>query len=170
MTDDQIKVYEECLKKAPNALTAMRNLASVYGKKGDAQMAAKYNGMWRQMEDSTLYTYQKALEKNPTDADAYYKLGTLYGKQRNDLNKAIEYISKAIEYNPNIEVYYEDLGVAYGLKNMSDDVIRISEQGLKRFPNYIPVLKNMAVAYHKKGDIQKFNEYDARIRKLTGQK
>ena len=170
MTEDQIRVYEQCLKKSPKAITAMRSLAAVYEKKGNPQMAAKYNGMWRQMEDSTLYTLQKAVEKNPADADAYYKLGTLFGKQRNDLNKAIEYISKAIELNPNVEVYYEDMGVAYGLKNMNDDVIRVSEQGLKRFPNYLPVLKNMAVAYHKKGDLQKFNEYDARIRRLTGQK
>ena len=170
MTDDQIRIYQECLKKFPKAITAMRSMAVVYEKKGNAQMAAKYNGMWRQVEDSSLYVLQKVLEKNPTDADTYYKLGTLYGKQRNDLNKAIEYISKAIEYNPNEEVYYEDLGVAYGLKSMNEDVIRVSEQGLKRFPNYLPVLKNMAVAYHNKGDIQKFNEYDARIRKLTGQK
>ena len=148
----------------------MRSLAASYEKKGNTQMAAKYNGLWRQVEDSSLYQYQKILEKNPTDADAYYKLGTLYGKQRNDLNKAIEYITKAIEYNPNVEVYYEDLGVAYGLKNMNDDVIRVSEQGLRKFPNYLPVLKNMAVAYHKKGDMQKFNEYDARIKRLTGQK
>ena len=170
MADDQIRVYQQCLKKFPKSIVTMRSIATVYEKKGDPQMATKYNGMWRQVEDSSLYILQKVLEKNPTDADAYYKLGTLYGKQRNDLTKAIEYITKAIEYNPNVEVYYEDLGVAYGLKSMNDDVIRVSEQGLKRFPNYLPVLKNMAVAYHNKGDIPKFNEYDARIRKLTGQK
>jgi tetratricopeptide (TPR) repeat protein len=170
MPDEQIRVYEQCLRKSPKATLAMRSLAAVYEKKGNTQMAAKYYGMGRQVEDSSLYMYQKMLEKNPRDADACYKLGVLYGKQRNDLNKAIEYISKAIEYNPNVELYYEDLGVAYGLKNMPDDVIRVSEQGLKKFPNYLPVLKNIALAYQKKGDIQKLNEYNARIKQIMGQK
>ena len=120
--------------------------------------------------DSALYWFKKTLELKPLDAVTYYKMGTVYGKQLGDLDKAIEYISKAIQYNPNIQVYYEDLGVAYGLKNMPDDVIRVSEDCLKKFPDYIPALRNISISYNKKGDKKKADEYNARIMQLTGQK
>ena len=122
------------------------------------------------MTDSALYWFKKTLELKPLDAVTYYKMGTIYGKQLGDLDKAIEYISKAIQYNPNIEVYYEDLGVAYGLKNQPDDVIRVSQDCLRRFPNYIPALRNLVISYSKKGDTQKVQEYNARIAQATGQK
>jgi tetratricopeptide (TPR) repeat protein len=121
------------------------------------------------MTDSALYWFKKTLELKPLDAVTYYKVGTIYGKQLGNLDKAIEYISKAIEFNPNVEVYYEDLGVAYGLKNMPDDAIRVSEQCLKKFPNYIPALRNIAISYNKKGDTKKAEEYNARIMQITGQ-
>jgi tetratricopeptide (TPR) repeat protein len=120
--------------------------------------------------DSSLYWFKKTLELKPLDAVTYYKMGTIYGKQLGDLNKAVEYISKAIQYNPNIEVYYEDLGVAYGLQNRPDDVIRVSEECLKKFPNYIPALRNLAISYNKKGDNKKAEEYNAKVMQLTGQK
>ncbi len=119
------------------------------------------------MADSALFWFKKTLELKPLDAVTYYKMGTIYGKQLNDLDMAIKYISKAIEYNPNVELYYEDLGVAYGLKNMPDDAIRVSEECLKKFPNYIPALRNITISYSKKGEMKKAEEYNARIIALT---
>jgi tetratricopeptide (TPR) repeat protein len=83
---------------------------------------------------------------------------------------AIEYIAKAISYNPNLPVYYEDLAVAYGLKGMPDDARSVSEQCIKKFPDYIPAYRNIAISYNKKGEPQKAHEYDVKIAQLTGQK
>ena len=170
MPDDAIKTYEQCLKKFPKAVAAMKNIAVVYDKKGNAQMSAKYNDMRRQVEDSSLYAYEQIIKKNPNDAEAYYQLGTLYGKQKNDLGKAIEYFILAIQHNPNVPLYYEDLGVAYGFKNMPDESIRISEECLKRFPDYTPALRNISISYNKKGDLAKGQEYDRRVQQILSQK
>lgn len=122
------------------------------------------------MTDSALICFKKTLELKPLDAVTYYKMGTIYGKQLNNLDLAVQYISKAIEYNPNEAVYYEDLGVAYGLKDKPDDAIRVSEQCLKKFPNYIPALKNIAISYRRKGDDKKAAEYDQKIIQLMNGK
>ena len=121
------------------------------------------------MSDSGLYWFRKTLELKPLDAVTYYKMGTIYGKQLNNLDMAVQYISKAIEYNPNVEVYYEDLAVAYGLKNMPDDAIGVSEQCLKKFPNYLPAIRNMAISYDKKGDKVRAAEYNSRYNQLIAQ-
>ena len=123
------------------------------------------------MTDSSLYWFKKTLELKPLDGVTYYKMGTIYGKQLGDLDMAIKFISKAVEYNPNVPVYYEDLGVAYGLKGLPDDAIRVSEQCIKKFPDYIPAYRNIAISYNKKGDIQKAHEYEAKVAQLSsGQK
>jgi tetratricopeptide (TPR) repeat protein len=147
--------FIKALKLKPDKIDATLNLGVAY--------------MKLNMTDSSLYWFKKSLEINPHDALAYYKMGTLYGQQLNDLDMAIKCISKAIEYNPNDKTYYEDLGVVYGLKNQPDAAIRVSEECLKRFPNYLPVLRNIAISYYKKGDMQKAHEYDAKLAQLTGQ-
>jgi tetratricopeptide (TPR) repeat protein len=135
----------------------------------DARLNLAVSYMKLNRTDSALYWFNKSLEINPHDALTYYKMGTLYGQQLNNLDMAVKCISKAIEYNPNDKTYYEDLGVVYGLKNQPDDAIRVSEECLKRFPNYLPALRNIAISYYKKGDMQKAHEYDARLAQLTGQ-
>lgn len=137
------------------------------------EFACRYNlavaYMNLNQSDSALYWFKKTLELKPLDAVSYYKIGTIYGKQLNDLDKAIEYIKKAIEYNPNIPVYYEDLGVAYGFKNMPDEAIKVSEDCLKKFPDYVPAMRNIAISYNRKGMPQKAHEYDVKISTITGQ-
>ena len=123
------------------------------------------------MTDSSLYWFKKTLELKPLDAVTYYKMGTIYGKQLGNLDMAIEYIKKAIDFNPNLPVYYEDLGVAYGLKGMPDDAIRVSEQCIKKFPDYLPAYRNIVISYNKKGDTEKAHEYEVKIAQIaSGQK
>jgi len=121
------------------------------------------------MPDSAIYWFKQGLEINPKDAPTYYKIGTVYGKQMGDLDSAIKYFRKAIECNPDIPVYYEDLGVAYGFKNMPDESIKVSEECLKKFPTYIPALRNIAISYNKKGETAKGHEYDLKIAQISGQ-
>ena len=119
--------------------------------------------------DSAILWYKKTLELKPLDAVTYYKVGTIYGKELNDLDKAAEYISKAIQSNPNMPVYYEDLGVAYGMQGKTADAIRISKECLKKFPTYLPALRNLSISYRREGDLKTAAEYDAQIMKLQGQ-
>ncbi|MBK8609134.1 MAG: hypothetical protein IPL84_04105 [Chitinophagaceae bacterium] len=40
---------------------------------------------------------------------------------------AIVYLNKAVATNPKVELYYEDLGVAYGLSGRYDEAITFLE-------------------------------------------
>ena len=129
-------------------------------------LAVAYSNL--NMADSALYWYQKTLELKPLDAVTYYKIGTIYGKEMGNLEKAAEYITQAIKYNPDIPVYYEDLGVAYGMQGKADDAIRVSLDCLKKFPTYLPALRNLSISYRKKNDINSAMQYEAQIAKLSG--
>ena len=157
------KLAKENFKKAmaikPDEFACRFNLGVAYMESDTTQQSA----------DSALYWFKKTLELKPLDALTYYKMGTVYGKQKHDLKTAIEYISKAIQYNPNVPVYYEDLAVAYGFQDRPKDAIKISEDCLKKFPDYVPALRNIAISYNKMGQMAKGREYDEKIAKITGQ-
>ena len=142
--NNQVALAKENFLKAlaikPEEYACRYNLAEAYKK--------------LMLPDSAIYWYKKTLEVKPLDAASNYMIGTIYGKQLNQLALAIEYLNKAIQCNPNVEVYYEDLGVAYGLSGQYDASIAISNRCIQKFPNYAPAYMNLAVSYRNKGNIQ----------------
>ena len=129
------------------------NLAAAYGEMGSV--------------DSALYWYRQALELNPKDAESYHSMGKIYGSQMNNLNTAIAYMVKAINMDSGVAVFYGDLGLAYNLTGRPDDAIHTSEQCLQKFPDYIPAFINLGVAYRNKKDIQKAEEYEAKVSAMS---
>ena len=132
------------------------NLAIAYKNLSKYEMAIKW--------------YQRTLELKPEDASACYYIGEVYGKQLHQLDSAIVYISKAVTIDSTKELYYEDLGVAYGFSGRYDDAIAVSKKCLERFPDYIPALKNIAISYRKKGDEKTADEYDDIIKEKSEKK
>ncbi|HWB62993.1 MAG TPA: hypothetical protein VG603_05725 [Chitinophagales bacterium] len=132
-----------------------------------AQVYAKLN-----QPDSVEYWLQKGAELKKPDASDYYQIGTGFGKVAGNLDMAIVYLNKAIELNPKAELYYEDLGVAYGLAKRFDEAIATSQKLVAINPKYPAAYLNLSISYRNKGNkqladeyLQKFNEVSAALKK-----
>ncbi len=143
-------VYNE----SNQALKAKQNLLKAIESKPDnmecrfmlAQVYSKLN-----QPDSVEYWLNKGAELKKPDAADYYLIGTGFGKVGNNLDKAIEYLNKAVELNPKAELYYEDLGVAYGLAGRFDLAIATSRKLIALNPKYPAAYMNLSVSYRNKG-------------------
>lgn len=148
------------------ALKAKENLLKAYDIKPEsmevrfllAQSYAKLN-----MPDSVDFWLKKGLEVKKADAADFYLIGAAYGKVGQNLPKAIEFLNKAIELNPKAELYYEDLGVAYGLNKQFDEAIAISNKLLEIDPKYAPAFKNLSISYGNKGNKALADEYERKF-------
>jgi protein O-mannosyl-transferase len=130
-----------------------------------AQVFAKMN-----MPDSVSYWLQEGNAIRPTAASDYYQVGTAFGKVANNLDMAIVYLQKAIEADPKVELYYEDLGVAYGLSGRYDDAIATSQKLLELNPNYPAAYMNLSVSYRNKGNTALAEQYLAKFNQLKSGK
>ena len=150
---------------------AKKNLLDAYAAKPEqgevrfmlAQVYAKLN-----QEDSAIYWLKRGEEVRPIESYDYYTLGMGFGRGANNFAKAIEYLNKAHDMDPKVEMYMEDLGVAYGLSGRIDEAIAITEQILVVNPKYPPAYLNLALSYRNKGNLGKSREYIAKYNQLTG--
>lgn len=158
-------VYNE----SNQALKAKINLLKAYEIKPEsmevrfllAQSYAKLN-----MPDSVDYWLKKGLELKKPDAADYYLIGTGYGKVAHNFPKAIEFINKAIELNPKAELYYEDLGVAYGFNQQFDEAIATSQKLIALNPKYPAAYKNISISYGNKGNKAMAEEYERKYEEV----
>lgn len=128
-----------------------------------AQVYAKLN-----KEDSVLIWLKKGSELRPIESYDYYQVGMGFGRVAGNLQKSIEYLTKANAMDPKVEMYYEDLGVAYGLSGRIDDAIAVTEKILVINDKYAPAYLNLAVSYRNKGDMNKSLQYLTKYNELTG--
>ena len=141
---------------------AKENLLKAYAVKPESmevrfllsQAYAKLN-----MPDSVDYWLKRGAELKKPDAADYYLIGTGYGKVGHNLPKAIEFLNKAIELNPKAELYYEDLGVAYGINGQYDAAIETSQKLIAMNPKYPAGYKNLSISYGNKGNKALADEY-----------
>ena len=159
-------VYNE----SNQALKAKQNLLKAYDAKPEAmevrfllaQSYAKLN-----MSDSVDYWLAKGLELKKKDAADYYLIGTAYGKVGHNLAKAIEFLNQAIELNPKAELYYEDLGVAYGLNQQFDLAIATSQKLIAVNPKYAPAYMNLSISYRNLGKKDLADQYQQKFNEVT---
>lgn len=140
---------------ANNGLKAKDNLLEAYKMKPEVMeirflLAQAYAKMNR--PDSVEYWLKRGSELKPADAHDYYLIGTSFGKVGNNLPMAIEYLKKATELNPKVELYYEDLGVAYGLNGQFDEAIATAQKLIALNPQYPAAYLNLSVSYLNKGN------------------
>ncbi|MES2620475.1 MAG: tetratricopeptide repeat protein [Bacteroidota bacterium] len=126
-----------------------------------AQVLAKLN-----QPDSVEYWLKQGELIRPATASDYYQIGTGFGKVANNLNMAIVYLQKAIALNPKVELYFEDLGVAYGLSGRFDEAIATSERLIQLNPDYPAAYLNLSVSHRNKGNIKLADEYLAKYNEL----
>jgi Flp pilus assembly protein TadD len=136
-------------------LQAKESLLKAYDAKPDqvecrfllAHVYAKLN-----QPDSVAYWLSRGEEIRPASAADYYQIGTGFGKSAGNFPLAIEYLQKAVAANPKAELYYEDLGVAYGLSGRFDEAIATALKLVEVNPNYPAAYKNLEVSYMNKGN------------------
>lgn len=127
-----------------------------------AQVYAKLN-----MPDSVEYWLQQGQALRKIDASDYYQIGTGFGKTAHNFAMAIQYLNKAIEVNPKVELYWEDLGVAYGLSGQFDKAIDAANHLLQINPKYPAAYMNLSVSYRNKGNSKLADEYFEKYKQLT---
>ncbi len=127
-----------------------------------AQVSAKLN-----QPDSVDYWLKRGSELKKPDAADYYVIGTNFGKVAGNFNKAIEFLTKAVELNPKAELYYEDLGVAYGMNQQFDQAIAVSKKLVEINPNYPAAYMNLSISYHNKGDAKLAEEYKQKYNEVV---
>lgn len=96
--------------------------------------------------------YQNSLELSP-DYVTYNNLGILYADE-GKYDKAIYFFEKAIEYSENTPVIISNLGLVYQHKGDNQTAIRIYNEGLTKFPNYIQLLERRADAFTRMENFQ----------------
>lgn len=148
--------YLEVARNAkPEKLEVYYNLADAYAHGGRPQDAIK--------------AYEDIARLQPGKSDPIYRIGTTYGRVMNDLPNAIIWLKKALEMDPSNTLYYEDLGVAYGMSKDIPKAIETFERGLKIDPNYAAFYRNLVSSYYQLGDTAKQQYYMQKLQQVQGQ-
>jgi tetratricopeptide (TPR) repeat protein len=177
--------YQNALKINPNYFEGNFNLGLILNGKGLNQEAKYYLTKATQTKpknpepwyylgkayydtnvpDSAIYALTQELNLRPNDDKAYHLLGLTYGRLKNDIAQSIVYFQKAIQINPKEEYYYEDMGVAFGMKGDFKNAISTFENILKLNPQSAKAFQNLGISYMQMGDKEKANEYFAKIKR-----
>ncbi len=105
--------------------------------------------------DKKLQILELVLKYDPANYLASYKMGQLYGKEKGDLDRSIQYLTKASEIDTSKQEAFIDLGVAYGLKKDFAKSASMLEKAVTINPNDPNVLMNLGVSYQFLGDMDK---------------
>ncbi|SPQ00551.1 Tetratricopeptide TPR_1 repeat-containing protein [Candidatus Sulfobium mesophilum] len=139
---DEVRLWEDVVKKSPSKVRPRSNLGYFYGKQGrledavrEYQIALRIDPDDFQVHDNlgviykvegrieeAIREYRTALRLKPEDAMAYYNLGNIFREQGN-FEEAIKQYQTAIRLEPEIEVavLHNNLGIAYiGLGNLKE--------------------------------------------------
>lgn len=119
-----------------------------------------------QQYEASIQAYQQALRLDPNYAEAKSNLaitfrdaGRYYGEQRGDLNKALEYLSKAFEMQPNEYETLRLMGVAYGIGGQPLKAVEFFEKALQQAPNNADAMYNLGTAYMNVGQTEQGQFY-----------
>lgn len=126
-----------------------------------AQVYAKLN-----QPDSVEYWLNEGKKIRAVMPADYYQVGTGFGKVAGNFTMSIQYLNKAVESDPKVELYYEDLGVAYGLSGNFDAAIATSEKLIALNPNYPAAYLNISVSYRNKGNIAEAEKWLAKYNEV----
>lgn len=96
--------------------------------------------------------FQQSLKLLPNDTDTYYALGLaeLRCKEYNDALKAFDQ-AIALGRNQDADIYFQR-GLAFSEIQKENEAIASYEEALKRKPEYLAALENLALIYHRRQD------------------
>lgn len=125
------------------------------------RIATRYNALNKE-EDAIKYYLKslniitaKSIQNNPFEANNRQELASFYNKkgekeyQQKQYNKAIEWYQKAVALNPEYkeQIYYNNIGLAYGHNEQFKEAYEAFEAYEKLFPNEGKTYRNWAMYY-----------------------
>jgi tetratricopeptide (TPR) repeat protein len=143
-TDSAVWCYASILTYNHGYDMAFSNMQALVNREKDTDVKIKLLG--------------KMLQYRPNDYHVNYQLGKIYGKEKNDLEKAISYLTKASQANPREKDAYLDLGVAYGLKRDYAKSAAMLQKALEIDPNDVDIYINLGVTWQNLGQTAKAAE------------
>ena len=162
---DEMKLWQDVIKKSPSKARAYNNLGYVYNKQGRFKEAVReyqialrldpgdfqvhnnlgvaYKGLGHPEE--AIREYQNALRLKPDDAFAYYNMGNIFREQR-AFEKAIQHYQAAIRLVPDdVAVIHNNLGIAYTGQGNLKEAEREFRIALALDPNFKAARRNLKI-------------------------
>ncbi len=120
--EQDIHVYQEILKKTPDAVDALIGLGNAYMDISRFPEAVQY--------------YQRALKIVPDNVDVRIDMGTCYRKMGQP-DRALEAYRKGLAYQPNHANALANMGVVLAYdKQDREEALKVWEKFLKLYPNH----------------------------------
>lgn len=111
--------------------------------------------------DYAIACYERVLRLDPDNTEATKNLGIAYrdagryfGEKEGDLQKSIEYLSRAYRLLPNNYETVHTLGVAYGLNGQSEKAVEMFRKGVELAPDNATAHFNLGLAYQRSGNLE----------------
>ena len=152
MVNKAVGHLNQAIKIHPNYKNAYLLLGNAYNYLQDYEKSVSY--------------YEHALSIDPNYADAnnnlaitYRSAGRYFGEQKNDLKKALSYLTKAEQANPQDLETIRLLGVVYGISGNSNKAISYFTKVTTLQPNSAAAWLNLGNAYGQAGDTQKAESF-----------
>lgn len=153
---EAIEQYRDIMKYSGFPINIYKNIGLCMKSIGNADLAIKF--------------LKRFEEISPDKEDVYVYLADLTYTDIKDNKKAIEYYEKALEKNPNNFSIYNMLGHLYSTcyqDKFKDKQIEYLTKAYELAPNNRIVVKNLAYVLGKFDEVQKADEYYAKLMYLS---
>ena len=133
---DEIRFWEDVVKKSPLIARTHSNLGVVYGRKNRFEEA--------------ITEFQTAVRLDSFYPVAHYNLGNIYGRQGR-FKEAIEELETAIKLSSEYAVPHYNLGLIYEIQNRFEEAIKEFQTAIKLNPGDASAYYNLGEVYRKLG-------------------
>lgn len=180
---DEVKLWEDTVRKSPKKARPHYNLGAAYGKNDRLDEAISefkqvltiedfdslhYNLGWiyfkKNMLEDAEREYLAAIKLNPDYTDAYINLSVIYLKQSR-FDDAIKALKKAIAIKPDDPEAHYNLGSVYEGQGLLNDAIEEYRVVLRQRPKLAEEHNNIGVEFFRKG---RFKEAERKYRIAIG--
>ena len=168
--NDEIKFYQETLKKDPKHPNIHHNLAIAYLEKGHIDKAitelkktielkpdheSAYINLGYAYQKKNLIpeaekTFYKAIAMAPRSYLPYYHLANLY-TDTGRAYRGIVFYKKSISLKPNDPDIYFDIGRAYDHSTQTEEAIKSYQKTIELNPSYAAAYTNLGAIFAQKG-------------------
>jgi len=133
-----IELYEAAIKAEPDFWVPRLELAAIYQRAG--------------VSDKALKLYEDVIRLNPTQVAALNDYANLCAEENRNLDKAIEYATKASELSPLSGAVADTLGVLHTILGEPGAAVEQLERARYLLPGNPTVMYHLAVACNKSGN------------------
>lgn len=145
---DEVVLWSDAKKKAPNLVRPYNNIGEAYDQLG------RY--------DEAIVEFEGALKINPNYFFGLNNLGNIYGKQRK-LPQAISYFEKALKQKPDYSPAHYNLARAFHLTGKRQEAVESYRKAIKSNPYFEQAFYNLAYLALEVGlldeAIENFNKF-----------